>query len=633
MLQSIRKATEHWLGKLVMTGIFMFLIAGLGIYGVEEFFRGGSKTTVATVGGTEIPAEEVRNAYQQQLQRYQQQLKRPLTAEQARALGLERQVLSQLIIEAALDEKTRALGLAVSDEAVLRAIRDEPTFKGANGQFDRSTFHMELSRAGVNEAIFVRKQRSVIARLQVAEAVTAALPVPLALREAVHRYSSERRAIALLMLPPSAAGEIAAPTDEQLQAYYDNEKAGFRAPETRALNLLVLEAEALAKPEAIDDAEAEKIYEVNKAKYGTAEKRTIQQITFPDEAAAEEARKKIESNEQPFEAVAVSRGVDPNNLALGTMTKAELIDPAVADAAFALEKNAVSKPVKGKFGTVLLRVTGIEPATQKPFGEVKEEIRKAMAMQRARTAVETTHDAIEDSRASGKSLAEIAKDNNLKVIEIPAVDSSGKDAAGSKVEGLPDEKDLLPAAFRAEIGGDTEALRTPTGGYVWYDVTKVDAAHDKPLAEVREEAVKGWRAAEVGKRLTAKAKDLAEKLEKGEAPETVAQEAGVEAKTVTEIARGQTKDDLQGDVIDRVFATAVGKAASASAGESRAVFKVTQAAMPAFVSGTPGDANIEKSFRTPIADDVLGQYLAEVQKDAGVKIDQTAFRRALGGEY
>lgn len=634
MLQSIRNASQHWLGKVVLTVIFTFLIAGVAIFGVEEFFRGGSSTAVATVGKTPISAEELRNAYQNQLQRYQAQLKRTLTPEQARGLGLERQVLSQLITEAALDQKTRDLGLAVSDAAVLRAIQEEPSFKNANGAFDRALFFQTLQRAGLNEAMFVREQRAVIARLQLADAIVAELPVPQAMREAVHRYSTERRSASVLTLAPAIAGEIPAPNDDELKAYYDNNKSAFRAPEYRSLNLLVLDSEALAKPDDVSDEEARKIYEANRDRFGQPERRMIQQISFPDEAAAQEARAKIEGGQTPFEAVAAERGLDPKQLDLGTLTKSELFDPAVADAAFALEQGKVSEPVKGRFGTVLLRVTAIEPGTTKPFDEVKDEIRRQIALQRVRDGgFDKAQDAIEDARASAKPLAEIAKDQGLTLLSIPAVDAKGDDPSGKPVEGIPDKDTTLPAAFRADVGNDTEALRTKNGGAIWYDVVKIDPSHEKPLAEVRDEAVRGWTKAEVEKRLVAKSKELTERLDKGEAIETVAQEAGLPLKAVTEIARNQSKDDLSTDIIERIFTTPVGKAASAPSGVGRDVFKVTAATMPAFVPGTPTDHQLMTSLRTALADDVLGEFITEVQKSAGVSVNQTALRRALGGEY
>ncbi|WCS22836.1 SurA N-terminal domain-containing protein [Methylobacterium sp. NMS14P] len=633
MLQGIRNASQHWLGKIVLTIIFTLLIAGVGIFGVEEFFRGGASNKVATVGSTPITAEQVRQAYQNQLQRYQTQLKRPLTPDQARMLGLDRQVMSQLITEAALDQKTHDLGLTVPDSSVIKAIHDEKSFQNQQGQFEPQLFYQTLQRAGLNEGLFVREQRSVIARLQLAEAVSSDLHVPLAMREAVHRYTTERRAAAYLMLTPSVAGQIPEPTDDELRTWYEANKAGFRAPEFRAANLLVVEPEAMAKPDAITEADARAAYALNKDRYGTPEKRTIQQIVFPDAAAAEAARKAITDGSKTFDAVAAERGTDEKDLTLGTLTKSELFDKAVADAAFALPEGGVSQPVQGRFGTVLLRVTKIEAGTVKPFEAVDGEIRKALALARARDAMETTRDAIEDQRAGAKPLADIAAERGLKVVAVKAVDANGKGPDGQRITDIPDPETTLPALFRAEIGGDNEPLRTKTGGYVWYDVTGIDAAHDKPLDEVKDGVKAGWTATEIAKRLQAKGRELVEKINKGETIEAAAQEVGVNLQDAQDLARNQAKDMLTADVVNLIFATPVGKAGTAAAGDSRAVFKVTAATVPAFVADSPSDKQITQSFQAALADDVLSEYISEVQKNAGVKVDPAALRRAIGGEY
>ena len=53
---------------------------------------------------------------------------------------------------------------------------------------------------------------------------------------------------------------------------------------------------------------------------------------------------------------------------LGMVTRSQLADPAVADAAFKLELNKVSEPVTGKLGTVvLLRVTEIDAGQDPDF--------------------------------------------------------------------------------------------------------------------------------------------------------------------------------------------------------------------------------------------------------------------------
>ena len=633
MLQNMRSASQHWLGKIILTVVFTFLIAGVAIFGVEDFFRSNSATTVATVGKTQITSEAVRSAYQLQLQRYQSQLQRSLTPEQARGLGLDRQVLSQLISEASLDQQAKDLGLVIPDSAVLRAIQEEPTFKGANGSFDQTLFFQTLQRAGINEAMFVRDQRAAAGRLQIAEAVAADIHVPAALREAVHRYTTERRSASFMMLPPSVAGDIPAPTDEEVKTFYDENKSAFRAPDYRAVTLLALDPQAMAKPDAVTDEDVQKRYELAKAQYGTPERRTIQQIVFPDEASAEAARKEIESGEKPFEAVALARGVDAKELSLGNLTKAELFDPAVAEAAFSLAQNTVSAPVKGRFGTVLLRVTAIEPETRKPLADVAPEIRKTIALERAKTAVEKDHDTIEDERANSKPLAEIAKERGLTLVTVPAVSAQGLDPSGKLVDSIPDRDTTLPIVFRSEIGSDTEALRLKSGGYVWVDVTGIDQAHDKPLDQVRDQAAAQWRAAEVAKRLSDKARSLTERLDKGEAIDTLAAEVGVQVQTSTDIARSQSKDGLSADVVNRLFAIPVDKAVSVESGESRVVAKVTAATMPAFVPGSPSDEAISKRFQATLIDDILGEYIADVQKSVGITVNQTAFRRAIGGEY
>ncbi len=633
MLQGIRNASQHWLGKIVLTVIFTLLIAGVGIFGVEEFFRGGSSNAVATVGKTPITAEQVRQAYQNQVQRYQQQLKRALTPEQARMLGLERQVMSQLITEAALDQKTRDLGLGVPDASVIRAIHEEKSFQNAQGAFEPALFYQTLQRAGLNEPMFVREQRSVIARLQLAEAVSSDLHVPQAMRDAVHRYTTERRAAAYLILTPSVAGEIPEPTAEALKAWYEGNRAGFRAPETRSASLLMLEPEAMAKPDAVSAADTQAAYAANIGRYGSPERRTIQQVVFPDAAGAEASRKQIADGATTFEAVADARGTDAKDLTLGTLTKPELFDRSVADAAFALPEGGVSQPVQGRFGTVLLRVTAIEPGSVKPFAEVEPEIRRTLALTRARDGMETARDAIEDQRAGAKPLADVAAERGLPLVAIKSVDAQGRAPDGRKLTDIPDPDTTLPALFRAEVGGDNEPLRTKSGGYVWFDVTGIDAAHDKPLGEVEDGVKAGWTAAETSKRLQAKGRELVEKLDRGATIETVAQEVGLNLQEAQDIARNQGKDLLTPDVVNLIFATQVGRAGTAAFLESRAVFRVAGASMPAYAAGSPSDKTIAQSFQAALADDVLAEYISEVQKNAGVSVDQTALRRALGGEF
>ncbi len=186
----------------------------------------------------------------------------------------------------------------------------------------------------------MNEQRSVIARIQLAEAVSGGISVPTALRESVHRYTTERRAVSFLFLQPSDAGQIAAPTDEELKSWYEGNKDKFRASEYRTVNFLVVDPETVAQSEPVSDEDARKAYDLNKSRYGSPEKRTIQQIVFPDAASAEAARKEIEEGAKTFDQVAEARGTSGNELTLGTLSRDELFDKTVAEARSACPRAA-----------------------------------------------------------------------------------------------------------------------------------------------------------------------------------------------------------------------------------------------------------------------------------------------------
>src|SRR5579884_3737485 len=120
MLRGLRKASSNWLGKTIMTIAMGALIVSFGIWGIADIFRGFGQSTVATVGGTEISVNEFRQTYTDRLQQIGRQYGRPLTPDQARAFGFDRQVLQQTLAEAAMDEEARRIRLNQSDAETMR---------------------------------------------------------------------------------------------------------------------------------------------------------------------------------------------------------------------------------------------------------------------------------------------------------------------------------------------------------------------------------------------------------------------------------------------------------------------------------------------------------------------------------
>src|ERR1700761_7562962 len=152
MLRGMRKVSSNWVGKTIMAVVMGVLIISFGIWGIADIFRGFGQSTLATIGHTEISTQEFRQLYTDRLQQIGRQFGRPLTPDQARAFGFDRQVLQQTIAEAALNEEARQLGLNMSDDETRRMIFSDPNFKGPNGEFDPTRFQAAIRAYGYSEA-------------------------------------------------------------------------------------------------------------------------------------------------------------------------------------------------------------------------------------------------------------------------------------------------------------------------------------------------------------------------------------------------------------------------------------------------------------------------------------------------
>jgi peptidyl-prolyl cis-trans isomerase D len=629
MLEGMRKASENWMGRLVMALVMGFISLSFLIWGVGDIFRNFGSDRLAKVGNVEISAESFRQAYQVQLQNLQRQLRRVITNDQARAAGVDQQVLGRLVADAALDNTVRTFGLAISDAEIAKTILTDPAFAGANGKFDQMRFNEVLRDNGYSEQTLVREQRNVYLRQEIVDALAGDMIVPATALAAVHRYRTEAREFDFITLTPDHIEAISEPTDADLASFYDARKATYRAPEYRKIITLTLSPEKLAESAKVSDEDARARYEKTKTeRYMTPETRAIEQIVFEDAAKAKAASDQIKAGTH-FDALAKEQNL--SIVKLGLIEKNKIIDSKIADAAFAIKENSVSEPVEGQFGATLIHVSQIIPSSIKPYSDVAAEIKNTIALERARTSLNTARDKIEDERTSGKDLTQAAKSAGFEVRVIEAIDASGHDPRGNEVPDISESDNVLRAVFASDIGVDNDTISLRNGGATWFEVAHVEPARDKSLDEVKDQVKAQWRDDEIARRLAARAADLVKKINDGTSIVDVAKsikdgkiQHGKDVKRIDQQPYDQA-------LVAQLFNVTIGKASSvAVAHNNRVIFKVLSSTIPPFKSDDEVMKSITPQLRNQYAEDMLTEYLTKLQNDLGVTINQNTLRYALG---
>lgn len=630
MLTNLRGLTNSRLAKPFFLLLMLLLVGSFALWGVADVFRGFRSNVLIVAGDTEVTAAQFQTTLQRAIRTISNQFGRVIGMEDARSLGLPRQVISSLASNALLDDRAKDMGLGISDDALARSIAEDPTFADASGRFDRNRFVSILRENGLTEDAYVEERRASELRRQLTESIAGGTRMPNTMIEALFRYQSEKRSLEYVVLPASSI-TLEEPDEATLKAFYEANTAAFRAPEYRDLTYLVLDPDSIARPDDVTEEEIRAEYERASERFTTPERRRVLQMTFPSQEEAEAALEQIRDGKS-FEDVAKERGLTEGDYDLGTMAKSDLIDPAVADAAFSLEKGATSDIVKGRFGPVIVKVTEVEPQSVKPLSEVTEEIRASIATRRAQDEILNLYDAIEDARAGGATFEEIAERFSLPLGRVTLA-QDGTTPDGPKVADLPQADRVINGAFESDVGVENDPVEIPGDGYLWYEVTDIKPARERPFDEVKEKVAERWREEETRKRLVEQADAAVEALKAGKSLADIAGQYGATVESAENLTRSARHQDLSPSAIRSAFAGPKGHVGQGLAANSkdRVVFRVTAVETPAFFAESAEARAISEQTSPAYAEGLVGQYIGGLEQELGVRLNQTLLNQILPG--
>lgn len=623
MMDVFRRSAKSWMAK-VLIGL---LVLSFAVWGIADVYTGGfQRGGLASVGGQEISREAFNDAYQNALQNLSQQRGESITPEKARAEGIDRLILGNLMRGAGLDAQADRLKLAISDETLIGEIKGNPAFLGSDGKFSTERFQQVLERSGLTEPRFIASSRQEKLRDAIADATESGFAPPDTLLEAYHRYENEERDARYFTVVPAEA-EIPAPNDADIKEFFDKNIANYTAPEYRAVAIVKAEPEDVAAQTSVADDELKAAYEKNKTAYFTPERRTIMQIVFtsPDEAA--KAKERIAGGTD-FLDIAKEKGLSVQDATLGTLAKSEIFDTKIAEAAFKLKQGEVSAPVQGQLSVVLLKVLTITPEYQKSFEEARADVANRVKLDKATTTIKSLFDTVEDARAAQAKFEEIAGANKLPFTLIAAVDANGRDKDG-KEAAIPGGEELVKRAFASDAGVENEPVRTKVGGYIWYEVREVQPAKPRPLDSVKDKV----RADLLAQKLRDFALDKVKKLvERGGGIEALAKEAGAELKSLQGLQRNETSAEFDAAAVSALFSIPEKGLAYAPSndGKSAKVIEAAAARTPKFDGKAAGVDTMRKSLGENGAADLFDTYQTALQGNLGVSVNETLWREITG---
>ena len=243
MLEALRRGSQGIVVKLLMA----ILILSFAVWGVADVVTRIGHTALAEVGDTEITPDEYQRAFQTELNAISYRAGRRITAEQARAFGLDRQVMNRLIGWAAVDAEANKLKLALSNEKLVEGLQRDPAFHGSDGKYSRAALDEIIRQLGLSEAGFLALRRKEELRRQLTTALTQAVVVPEAMVETTNAWREESRTIAHFDIDADKIVKVEAADEAKLKATYESHKTELMTPPLRKLAVMVLSMEEMKK--------------------------------------------------------------------------------------------------------------------------------------------------------------------------------------------------------------------------------------------------------------------------------------------------------------------------------------------------------------------------------------------------
>jgi peptidyl-prolyl cis-trans isomerase D len=505
---------------------------------------------LADVEGEPITVGQFTRRYNAQVAAYRNAYGGQMNDALLKQLGIDRQILQQLVDEEAMVAESRKQGISVSDIEIRERILALPGFQ-ENGRFigeQRYRSLLQMQNPPMTTAEFERSLRRALQIEKLRNALTGWMSVNDADVASEYRRRNEKVKLDVVLVTPDAFKSQVSVTDAEVNAYFEKSKDKYRIGERRKIKYAIVNVDQVRKTITVPDADLQAFYTQNIQQYQTPAQVRASHILLKLEgkdekqvqALAEDVAKKAKAPGADFAALAKQYSEDDSNASNGGDLDYFGRGRMVAEfeqAAFAMKPGEISNPVKTAFGFHIIKVVENKPDTTRPLAEVRTEIEEQLKWQKAQAEAEKIAKSLEAVLKTPADLDRVAKERSYVVTETPFIQST------EPIQGVGPQPELSSRLFGMKEGEVTPAMRVATG-WVFGTVTGRQDAYVPKLDEVKtrvSDDVKVEKAAELVKQ---RASALATELRNAKDFAAAAKKAGLAVKTTELIARGAAVPDI-----------------------------------------------------------------------------------------
>jgi len=613
------------------------------IFYIPDFLRGSgadaaSGDTIAMVDGQEISTGEFRRTYQAQLQAYRSAYGANMSEQLLKQLGIEQQILQQMVDERAAIAEADRLNVTASDQEVRQAILTMPAFQ-ENGVFigdQRYQQLLRMQRPPMTASEFEDSVRRQLTVQKLRSSLTDWMSVNDKELEQEYRRRNDKVKLAVVSFTADSFRNQVQVSDADVASYFDAHKNDFKIPEKRKIRYALIDIDAIKAKINIPNADVERAYNNNIEQYSTPEQVRASHILLKtagkDDAAvkakAEDILKQAKSGADFAELAkkysedeaSAKNGGDLDYFGRGRMV------PEFDQAVFAMEPGQISDLVKTQYGYHIIKLIDKKNAATRPLQDVRQQIVDQLAYEKAQTQASDLADSLAKQISKPADLDRVAKANGL------AVQESGFFARDEPILGLGPSPEASAKAFDLKQGEVAGPLRASRGFVFETLVAKQDPyvpKLDEVKERVRDEVVKN-KAREMA---TSKAAEIAAKLKAAPDFDKAAKAAGLEAKTTDLITREQPIPDLgvAPAVEDKAFSMPVGAVSDPIPTDNgTAVIKVIEKK-----EVTPDEWKSAKdTFRDQLLTDrrnrFFASYMVKAKQKMKIEVNRDTLQKAIG---